>query len=150
MAGILIIAHAPLAGALRDCLEHIYCGLPARIGAIDVMPDCDVDALEARARREIDRLKGENGALVLCDVVGATPANTAARLTDMADVRVLCGVNLPMLVRAVCYRATPLDLLVEKAIAGGLKGIQTVEAASPSLLSCPTEHHAATNCHHHQ
>ena len=41
MAGILIIAHAPFASALRECVAHIYGGLPARIGVIDVMPDCD-------------------------------------------------------------------------------------------------------------
>ena len=41
MAGILIIAHAPFATALRDCISHIYGGLPARIGVIDVSPDCD-------------------------------------------------------------------------------------------------------------
>ena len=28
MAGILIIAHAPLASALRDCAAHVYCGQP--------------------------------------------------------------------------------------------------------------------------
>ena len=28
MAGILIIAHAPLATALRDCIAHIYGGVP--------------------------------------------------------------------------------------------------------------------------
>ena len=41
MAGILIIAHAPLATALRDCIAHIYGGVPARIGCIDVMADSD-------------------------------------------------------------------------------------------------------------
>ena len=47
MAGILIIAHAPFATALRECVAHIYGGLPARIGVIDVMPDCD--PVEVRA-----------------------------------------------------------------------------------------------------
>ena len=53
---------------------------------------------------------------------GATPANIAGRLASVPNVRVLCGVNLPMLVRAVCYRATPLDTLVDKALAGAHQG----------------------------
>ena len=122
MAGILIIAHAPFATALRDCISHIYGGLPARIGVIDVSPDCDPVQQVAFAHSEIERLKEENGALVLTDMFGATPANIAGRLASMPDVRVLCGVNLPMLVRAVCYRATPLDTLVDKALAGGNQG----------------------------
>ncbi|MEM5386962.1 PTS sugar transporter subunit IIA [Paraburkholderia phymatum] len=131
MAGILIIAHAPFATALRECVAHIYGGLPARIGVIDVSPDCDPVQVVSSAYAEIDRLKEENGTLVLTDMFGATPANIAGRLASLPDVRVLAGVNLPMLVRAVCYRATPLDVLVDKALAGATKGIQAVGPATP-------------------
>jgi mannose PTS system EIIA component len=130
MAGILIIAHAPFATALRECVAHIYGGLPARIGAIDVSPDCDPVQVVQQAHAEIDRLREENGALVLTDMFGATPANIAGRLASLPEVRVLAGVNLPMLVRAVCYRATPLDTLVDKALAGASKGIQAVGPAT--------------------
>ncbi|CAB3691135.1 PTS sugar transporter subunit IIA [Trinickia soli] len=126
MAGILIIAHAPLASALRDCVAHIYGGLPARIGAIDVLPDSDPSEIVALAHSEIERLREENGALVLTDMFGATPANIASRLSALPGVRVLAGVNLPMLVRGVCYRACELDTLVEKALAGATKGIHAI------------------------
>jgi PTS system ascorbate-specific IIA component len=139
MAGILIIAHAPFASALRECVSHIYGGLPARIGVIDVSADCDPAQVVAFAHAEIDRLKEENGALVLTDMYGATPANIAGRLASIPDVRVLAGVNLPMLVRAVCYRATPLDVLVDKALAGASKGIQAVGPATPAAASADAD-----------
>ena len=143
MAGILIIAHAPLATALRECIAHIYGGCPARIGALDVLPDSDPAEVVAKANSEIERLREENGALVLTDMFGATPSNIAARLATVPEVRVLAGVNLPMLVRAVCYRATPLDTLVEKALAGASKGVQTIGPTMPpvapaaSACGCP-------------
>jgi mannose PTS system EIIA component len=130
MAGILIIAHAPFATALRECIAHFYGGLPARIGCIDVMPDCDPVEVRAFARSEIERLKEDNGTLVLTDMFGATPANIAASLHD-TDVRVLAGCNLPMVVRAVCYRAIPLDMLAEKILQGGAKGIQEIDESTP-------------------
>jgi PTS system ascorbate-specific IIA component len=139
MAGILIIAHAPLATALRECIAHIYGGCPARIGALDVLPDSDPAEVVAKAHAEIERLREENGALVLTDMFGATPSNIAARLATVPEVRVLAGVNLPMLVRAVCYRATPLDTLVEKALAGASKGVQTIGPSVPAPA-------AATEC----
>ncbi|TAM49728.1 MAG: PTS sugar transporter subunit IIA [Paraburkholderia sp.] len=126
MAGILIIAHAPLASALKECVAHIYGGLPARIGAIDVLPDSDPVQVVAQANSEIDRLREDNGMLVLTDMFGATPANIASRLSALPGVRVLAGVNLPMLVRGVCYRACDLDLLVEKALAGATKGVHAI------------------------
>jgi PTS system ascorbate-specific IIA component len=126
MAGILIIAHAPLASALRECVAHIYGGVPARIGAIDVLPDCDPAQVTEFARSEIERLREDNGTLVLTDMFGATPANIASRLATSPHVRVLAGVNLPMLVRGVCYRACELDLLVDKALAGAAKGVHAI------------------------
>lgn len=135
MAGILIIAHAPLATALRECIAHIYGGCPARIGALDVLPDSDPAEVVAQANAEIERLREENGALVLTDMFGATPSNIAARLATVPQVRVLAGVNLPMLVRAVCYRATPLDTLVEKALAGASKGVQPIGPSTPQPVN---------------
>ena len=137
MAGILIIAHAPLATALRDCIAHVYGGLPARIGVIDVSPDCDPAQVVAFAYSEIERLREENGALVLTDMFGATPSNIAARLASLPQVRVLAGVNLPMLLRAVCYRATPLDTLVDKALSGATKGVQAIVANTPAPVAPP-------------
>ncbi|KAF1028939.1 MAG: PTS system mannose-specific EIIAB component [Burkholderia plantarii] len=139
MAGILIIAHAPLATALRDCISHIYGGLPARIGSIDVLPDSDPTQVMAFAHAELARLREENGVLVLTDVYGATPANIAGQFAKLDGVRVLAGVNLPMLVRAVCYRTTPLETLVEKALAGSTKGIHEISAGTPpsrAALGC--------------
>ncbi len=126
MAGILIIAHAPLASALKECVAHIYGGLPARIGVIDVLPDSDPAQVVAFAHSEIERLREENGTLVLTDMFGATPANIASRLASLPGVRVLAGVNLPMLVRGVCYRGCDLDTLVEKALAGAAKGVHAI------------------------
>ncbi|MFP6557061.1 PTS sugar transporter subunit IIA [Paraburkholderia sp. B3] len=131
MAGILIIAHAPLATALRDCIAHIYGGCPARVGALDVLPDSDPTEVVRQANAEIERLREENGALVLTDMFGATPSNIASRLATLPQVRVLAGVNLPMLVRAVCYRTTSLETLVEKALAGASNGIQAIGPATP-------------------
>lgn len=169
MAGILIIAHAPLATALRECIAHIYGGLPARIGVVDVTSDCDPIKFVESARSELDRLMEENGVLVLTDLFGATPSNIAARLAALPSVRVVSGINLPMLVRAVCYRSTPLDTLVDKVLAGGAKGIQAIGPQSNAPLSAPPcdepfpgapatqtsssvprlpEHHAATRNHH--
>jgi PTS system ascorbate-specific IIA component len=139
MAGILIIAHAPLATALKECAAHVYGGVPARVGVIDVLPDCDPARLLALAENEIERLREENGVLVLTDMYGATPANIACRLAGLPDVRVLAGVNLPMLVRAVCYRTVPLEQLAEKALAGAEKGVHAIaQQTSPGDGAMPS------------
>lgn len=151
MAGILIIAHAPLATALRDCIAHIYGGVPARIGCIDVMADSDPTQVMAFAHAELARLREENGVVVLTDMYGATPANIAGQLAKLDNVRVLAGVNLPMLVRAICYRSEKLEQLAAKALAGGAQGVlQVGSTAVQNQVANHPDKYAAEGYHHHQ
>ena len=122
---ILLIAHAPLAQALRQCALHVYpeCGL--EVVAIDVQPNAPPDETLSIARAALGQSKSD-GTLVLTDVFGATPANVAQKLIDGVKVKMVAGVNLPMLLRSVCYRHEPLDALVSRALAGGTQGVMQV------------------------
>jgi len=52
MPGILIIAHAPLASALKSVAMHAYPDCARRIEALDVAADESVDAVEVKAQEE--------------------------------------------------------------------------------------------------
>ena len=126
MPGILIIAHAPLASALRDCAAHVYASCPNYLEAIDVPADASPGAMLGQAKESLERVARDGSALVLVDTAGATPCNVAQRLADTTStsaVRIVCGVNLPMLLRTVCYQKEPLDALVTRAVDGGQHGI---------------------------
>ena len=127
MTGIVVIAHAPLASALGQCVEHVYSCEPdltrREVRLLDVEAGVEFDTTLALARDLVREVDTGNGVLVLADAFGATPGNIAARLADPGRVAVVAGVNLPMLLRAVCYRAGPLADLVAKAITGGEQGI---------------------------
>jgi PTS system ascorbate-specific IIA component len=69
--------------------------------------------------------------LVLTDAFGATPGNIASRLAERDRVAVVAGVNLPMLLRALCYRQGPLADTADKALAGGTQGVVRVAASVP-------------------
>jgi PTS system mannose-specific IIA component len=146
MIGILIIAHAPLASALRDCALHVFPDCASGVSAIDVPPhEAPEDTLESAAQA-IDRL-GTSQVLLLSDVFGATPCNIAQKLTDGVQTRLLAGVNLPMLLRSVCYRHETLDALTARAQAGGVQGVMPVGSTAPQNQS-GTRH--ASSHHDHQ
>jgi PTS system mannose-specific IIA component len=69
--------------------------------------------------------------VVLTDVFGATPCNVAQKLVDGLTSRLVTGVNLPMLLRAVSYRHEPLEALVSRAVAGGTQGVMQVAITAP-------------------
>jgi PTS system ascorbate-specific IIA component len=136
MAGILIIAHAPLASALQEFTRHVFGEVPDRLKALDVMAHEDAKVTLARAVEAADSIISDKGILVLTDIMGATPANVASRLAHMPEfdgrVRVIAGVNLPMLMRAIAYRAEPLDSAAQKAMHGGQQGIIPIGHLTPT------------------
>jgi len=122
-AHILIIAHAPLAEALRQCALHVFPDARDAVAAIDVQADDAPEITLAQAQTALQALGGAGPTLVLTDVVGATPANVAQKLVEGHDARLVAGVNLPMLLRSICYRQEPLDALVARAVSGGAQGV---------------------------
>ncbi len=130
MNGILIIAHAPLASALRDCALHVFPDCAAGVRAVDVLPDEAPEATLERAQQAMQAL-GTDQVLLLSDVFGATPCNVAQKLGDGVTTRLVAGANLPMLLRSVCYRHESLEALVARAQAGGAQGIMPVGCTAP-------------------
>jgi PTS system ascorbate-specific IIA component len=134
MTGILIVAHAPLASALERCVEHVYSCEPdlarANLRVLDVEPGVEIEALLETAAQRLAEVNHGDGVLVMTDAFGATPGNVAARLAVPGRVAVIAGVNLPMLLRAVCYRGGSLAEVAEKALAGGQQGMVQM-AATP-------------------
>jgi PTS system ascorbate-specific IIA component len=130
VAAVLLIAHAPLASALLSVAGHCYGEKGHLFEAIDVEPTMSADAIETLAREALGRLN-EPEVLVLTDVFGATPCNVAQRLSDGVNVRVVAGVNVPMLWRSLCYLGEPLDAIVARAVSGASQGVMQVAQTRP-------------------
>ena len=138
MAGILIVAHTPLASALLDFVEHIYGHVPEDVFAVNVPPHENSQRTFIRLNEVIQQMKSNQEILVLTDIMGATPSNVASRLSsqpgNMANTQVLTGVNLPMLLRAVSHRHEPLQEIVEKSLQGGQQGVLRIRDAGKVSL----------------
>lgn len=130
MNGILIIAHAPLASALRSCVLHVFPDSADAVSALDVLPNAPPEESLAQARilmRQLDLPQ----TLVLTDVFGATPCNVAQQLVDGVRSKLIAGVNLPMLLRTVSYRHESMDALVSRAMVGATQGVIQVAVTAP-------------------
>ena len=139
--GILIIAHNAIGEQLLETATDMLDRASPQLRSLEVKQDDDPVKLLARARRMVSEIQQGMGVLVLTDMYGSTPSNIAHRLSEgsvlnhepsseneatapiQAHVRVIAGINLPMLVRALNYAHLPLDELALKALSGGREGI---------------------------
>ena len=130
MIGILIIAHAPLATALRECALHVFPDCVEGVRALDVLPD-DAPEDSLNLAREAMTALGTEDVLLLSDVFGATPCNVAQKLVDGVHSKLITGVNVPMLLRTLSYRNESLDALVARALMGATQGVMQVAITAP-------------------
>ena len=134
MTGLVIVAHAPLASALKAAAAHAFPEASARLGTLDVHPHEAPDAIEQQLQSRLAEALAADArreALILCDVFGATPCNVVQRLADGVRVKIVTGVNVPMLWRAMNYVHEPLEMLVARALAGATQGVLAVAATRP-------------------
>jgi PTS system ascorbate-specific IIA component len=104
---------------------HVFPDCAHAVIAVDVLPDASpeesLQAAQLLLGNPIDQ-----DTLVLTDVFGATPSNVAKRLVSGMQSRLIAGVNLPMLLRTVCYRHEALEVLTQRALSGGAQGVMQV------------------------
>jgi PTS system ascorbate-specific IIA component len=109
---------------------HVFPDAADSMAVFDVQPNIPSDETAVAARMTM-ALLNKRKTLVLTDLFGATPCNVAQKLVDGVNSRLIAGVNLPMLLRAVTYRHESLDAQVARALAGGTQGVMQVAVTAP-------------------
>jgi PTS system mannose-specific IIA component len=129
--GVLIITHEGIGSSVLEAAIRMLGGCPLRAETLPVALEADTEALRHLAGRRADALDDGDGVLVLTDLYGSTPSNIAASLATRGAVRIVSGLNLPMLVRVLNYPTEDLPTLADKAVSGGNRGILLCGARSP-------------------
>lgn len=108
---IFIIAHEPLASALKTCAQHIFSNVESnvdQITAIDIPSDVDTRTFAKHLQNLVQRKLTERGILIFTDIRGATPANLAHKVATYPNICVISGVNLPALITAINQTEGPI------------------------------------------
>lgn len=101
---------------LNEDLENSVC--------LEVPMDAATGSIHQKAAEAINNLETDEGVLIITDSFGSTPYNIANALLTDNNRALVSGLNLPMLLRIMNYRALPMEELTRIAIEGGNKGIQ--------------------------
>ena len=132
---VVIVTHYRLGEEFLQALRLIVPDAPD-FQAVSIDPKQSVDEMReliAAALRRADR--GE-GVLVLTDMFGGTPSNLAISIMDKANVEVIAGVNLPMLIKLISVRGK--ESLTEAVASAQEAGRKYINVASRLLAQ---DHH---------
>ncbi len=122
--GVIIAAHGRLAAALLDSVQML-CGAQPGVETAALDEKMGLDDMCAAVAAAADRLCAYGALLLLTDLPGGTPDNAALRLACARDdVRLVCGVNMPLLCELALSDGPLSDELVETVVAAGRSGLR--------------------------
>ena len=122
---IIIITQKHVGTALVKAAKNIFGKLPMGITAVSVNYRVNPDMLLDKLQLAIDKLNSDHEVLIITDLYGSTPSNIANKLGQNCNrhVKVIAGLNLPMLIKVLDNAHLPLKNLAELAIQGGKQGV---------------------------
>ncbi len=123
MVGIIIITHCSLGEELLNACRKIY-GQIQQTESISIQPQDNTEEVRARILEAAQRLDTGDGVLILADGFGGSPANISLSVMSKINCEIVTGVNLNMLMEALCYQSRlNLKDLALKTESGGKRGI---------------------------
>lgn len=122
---ILLVTQNKVGKSLVKAAEVTFKTLPTDVKAFCVGCNAEPENIEIKLDKIRQELDQGTGLLVLTDLYGSTASNIAHQLKELApkQVKVISGVNLPMLLKAINYADLSLEEMAQKAVAGGIEGI---------------------------
>ena len=103
MIGIILVTHGRLADELSSALQHVVGPQPA-LATVCIGPEDDMDKRRQEIIDRIRQVDAGQGVVLLTDMFGGTPSNLAISVLDRANVEVIAGINLPMLIKLAGMR----------------------------------------------
>ncbi len=121
---LLIVSHHNIGKALVEAIATSFeRQLPLELKTVDVPTDSDSDVLKAQVKQAIADMDTGDGVLILTDLYGSTPSNICKDNLAGGRVRIVTGLNLPMLLRIMNYPNLSLSEMAANAVTGGQGGI---------------------------
>lgn len=123
--GLILLSHGGLADGMLSAVEMIM-GPRENTEVISLKPGMGLQDMSEQIQEKLDRLDHCKHVLLVSDVFGGTPNNCAIiKSRDDEDrVRIVTGVNLPMLLHFFSTSTVDPDLLVKEMQDMGREGIQ--------------------------
>ncbi len=123
MISIIVLTHGQLGHELLRTVQDIA-GRQEGLVALAVTPDMGPQDVGQMLLETLEKLHAPEGALILVDMLGGTPCNTALLKTKDRPAEVLTGVNLYMLLSGINNRhKMDLKALAAKVAEDGRRAI---------------------------
>ena len=102
LPGVILLSHGEMAAGMFQAATMI-CGEQENVAVLCLEPADGLEEYRARLIELFDLFP--NGAIVLCDMLGGSPFNSLAAVSENRKLYGLAGANLPVLLEILMSRS---------------------------------------------
>ena len=103
MIGLVLVTHGNLAKEFLSAMQHVV-GAQQQVDTVCIGPEDDMEMRRNGIMEKVNQTNSGEGVILLTDMFGGTPSNLALSVMDRANVEILAGINLPMLIKIASLR----------------------------------------------
>mgnify|MGYP000088370588 FL=1 len=103
MIGLVLVTHGNLALEFISAMQHVV-GKQENVLPVCIGPEDDMEQRRSEILKKVGEVDSGQGVVVLTDMFGGTPSNLAISIMDRANVEIIAGMNLPMLIKLASLR----------------------------------------------
>ena len=123
--GILLVTHSDIGKQLLLTATSVFGKNPFQVELLSVDNYDQPNDVKELAEKYVKFLDNGAGVLVLTDIIGTTPSNSASSINH-DKIKVVAGLNLSMILNVFNYPENSLDQLSIKALEGGIQGVSKI------------------------
>jgi len=130
MIGLVLVTHGNLALEFISAMQHVV-GKQDQVEAVCIGPDDDMEVRREEILKKAEQVNKGEGTIVLTDMFGGTPSNLALSIMEKAQVEIIAGINLPMLIKLCSLRK---DKSLKESVTGAQEAGKKYITVASQLL----------------
>ena len=130
MIGLVLVTHGNLAQEFIAAMQHVV-GKQEQVEAVCIGPEDDMEIRRSEILEKAQKVNSGDGAIIFTDMFGGTPSNLALSLMETANVEIIAGINLPMLIKLCSLRK---DKSMKEAVNGAQEAGKKYITVASQLL----------------
>lgn len=140
MIGVIVATHSELGAGLVKTSE-ILLGKKENLKVIKLDVGDSIQQFSEQLEKDIITLNGDDGVIVLVDMIGGSPYNVAFSLLQKHAFQLIAGINLPVFLHILTTReeAADVQLLADNSVASGKESITVMNQDVIKKLQKNTE-----------
>jgi len=123
MVSFLLVTHGDIGKSLSESAFQVFNKKQKKIDYVSVNPADDIKEIKKIINQQIKLIDKKDGLIIFTDIIGATPSNILKDFANKLNLKIISGVNLAMLIKAISSKENDLDKIASECQESAIENI---------------------------